>query len=122
MIRNTTDETNFRHKLLLTDRQVSKLCKPSEHNSCANINLSKTQFSIIMQLDGFLGRLLVYLMKFTSPLMKNVIKPLAKSVLTPLRLIASASATDVGIQKNTCFGNYNTDDFKGRNGRYCDNS
>ena len=33
------------------------------------------------------------------PLMKNVIKPLAKSVLIPLALTAGASAADVGIHK-----------------------
>ena len=31
--------------------------------------------------------------------MKNVLTPLAKSVLVPLGLIAAASATDVAIQK-----------------------
>ena len=31
--------------------------------------------------------------------MKNVIKPLAKSVLTPLGLTAAASAADAGIHK-----------------------
>ena len=33
------------------------------------------------------------------PLMKNVIKPLAKSVLIPLGLTAAASAADAGIHK-----------------------
>ena len=33
------------------------------------------------------------------PLMKNVIKPLAKSVLISLRLTAAASAADPGIHK-----------------------
>ena len=32
--------------------------------------------------------------------MKNVIKPLAKVVLIPVRLTAAASATDAGIHKN----------------------
>ena len=31
--------------------------------------------------------------------MKNVLKPLAKSVLVPLGLTATASVTDAGIQK-----------------------
>ena len=31
--------------------------------------------------------------------MKNVLKPLAKSVLIPLRLTAAASATDAAIHK-----------------------
>ena len=33
--------------------------------------------------------------------MKNVIKPLAKSVLIPLGLTAAASVADVGMQKKT---------------------
>ena len=32
--------------------------------------------------------------------MKNAIKPLAKNILTPLGLTATASAADVGIHKN----------------------
>ena len=36
--------------------------------------------------------------------MKKVLKPLAKSVLTPLGLIAAASATDAPIHKKKMFG------------------
>ena len=45
------------------------------------------------------GRFLGPLLKTGLPLMKNVIKPLAKSVLIPLGLTATASAVDVGIHK-----------------------
>ena len=48
---------------------------------------------------GFLGRLLGPLLKTGLPLIGNVLKPLAKSVLLPLGLTATASATDAGIQK-----------------------
>ena len=48
---------------------------------------------------GFLGRLLGPLLKTGLPLMGNVIKPLAKSVLIPLGLTAAASGTDVAIHK-----------------------
>ena len=48
---------------------------------------------------GFLGRFPGPLLKTRLPLMKNVIKPLAKSVLIPLGLTAAASAADPGIQK-----------------------
>ena len=37
------DETNFPHKLLLTDIQVSKICKAFANDSSANINISKIQ-------------------------------------------------------------------------------
>ena len=39
MIGNTNNETNFLYKLLLFDRQVSKLLKAFENNSLANIKL-----------------------------------------------------------------------------------
>ena len=38
-------------------------------------------------------------LKTGLPLIKNVIKPLAKSALIPLRLTAAASAVDAGIHK-----------------------
>ena len=47
----------------------------------------------------FLGRLLVPLLKTGIPLIKNVIKPLAKSVLMPLGLTTASSAADAGIHK-----------------------
>ena len=53
----------------------------------------------MIQSGGFLGRLLDPLLKTGLPLIKNVIKPLAKSVLTPLGLTAAASAADAGIHK-----------------------
>ena len=53
-----------------------------------------------MQSGGFLGRLLGPLLNTGLPLMKNVMQPLAKSVLIPLGLTTSASAADAGICKN----------------------
>ena len=41
------------------------------------------------------------------PLMKNVIKPLAKSVLIPLGLTAAASAADAGIHKKILGSGHN---------------
>ena len=41
----------------------------------------------------------VDLLKTSLPLIKNVIQPLAKSVLIPLGLTAAASAADAGIHK-----------------------
>ena len=46
-----------------------------------------------------LGRLLRPLLKTGLPLMKNKLKPLAKSVLIPLGLTTAASATDAAIHK-----------------------
>ena len=49
MIGNSRDETSFPHKLLLTNRQVSNLRKSFANNSSANMKLSKTQLSKIIQ-------------------------------------------------------------------------
>ena len=51
----------------------------------------------IGQSGGFLGRLVGPLLKTALPLIGNVLKPLAKSVLIPLGLTAAASATDAAI-------------------------
>ena len=56
---------------------------------------------------GFLGRLLGPLLKAGLPLMKNVLKPLAKSILIPLGLTAEALGRDVVIHKNV-FGSGTT--------------
>ena len=53
----------------------------------------------MIQSGGFLGRLLGPLPKTRLPLIKNVMKLLAKSVLIPLGLSAAASAADAGIHK-----------------------
>ena len=53
----------------------------------------------IGQSEGFLGRLLEPLLKIGLPLIGNVIKPLAKTVLILLGLKAAASATDAAIHK-----------------------
>ena len=95
------DETNFPHKLLLTNRQVANLRKAFANYLSTDIKLSKTQISKIIQSGGFFGRLLGPLLKTGLPLMKNVIKPLAKSVLIPLGLTAAVSAADAGIHKNS---------------------
>ena len=71
---------NLPHQLLLTTR------------------LSKAQINKIIQSGGFLSKLLGPLLK-TLPLIKNVIKPLAKKVLIPSGLTAAASATDAGTHK-----------------------
>ena len=52
-----------------------------------------------MQSGGFLGRLLGPILKTRLPLIKDVIKPLAKNVLIPLELTVAASAADAGIHK-----------------------
>ena len=99
MIGDSNDQANFPHKLLLTDRRVSNIRKAFANHSSADIKLSKTQLSNMIQSGGFLGRFLGPLLKTGLPLIKNVIKPLAKIVLIPLGLTAAASAADAGMYK-----------------------
>ena len=101
VVGDSNDEHNFSWKLL-TNTQVSKLHKAFANNSSANIKLSKTQLHKIGQSGGFLGRPLGPLLKTGLPLIGNVLKPLAKSVLIPLGLTAAASATDRVIHKKMC--------------------
>ena len=61
-------ETNFPHKLLFSNRQVSNLCKAFANHSSADIKLSKTQLSKMIQSGGLLGRLLGPLLKTRLPL------------------------------------------------------
>ena len=95
------NKTNFPHKLLLTSRQVTNICKAFANHSSADIKWSKTQLSKMIQSGGFLSRLLGPLLKTGLPLTKNEIKPLAKSVLIPLGLTAAASPADAGIHKKS---------------------
>ena len=64
------------------------------------MKLSITQLPKMIQLRGILSRLIRPLLKTGLRLIKNILKPLAKSVLIPSGLTAAASATDVVIQKN----------------------
>ena len=99
MIGNSSDNTNFPHELLLTDRQVANLRKAFTNQLSTDIKFSKAQLSKMIQSGGFLGKLLGPLLKTGLSSTKSVIKPLAKSVLIPLGLTAAASAADVGIHK-----------------------
>ena len=51
------------------------------------------------QAGVFLKKLLGPILKTGLPLIENVLKPLAKTVLIPLVLTAAASATDAAIHK-----------------------
>ena len=53
MIVNSDDETNFPHKLLLTNRQVANLRKAFANHTSTDAKLSKAQLTK-MQKGGFL--------------------------------------------------------------------
>ena len=88
VVGDSNDENSFPHKLLLTNEQASKLHKILANNFLANIKLSKTQLHK-------LGPLL----KTGLPLIENVLKPLAKSIVTQLGLTAAVSATNAATHK-----------------------
>ena len=93
------NEANVSHKLLITNRQVANFRKAFANYLSTDIKKLKNQLSKMIQSGGFLGRTISPLLKAGFPLIKNVIKPLAKSILIPLGLTAAASATDAGIHK-----------------------
>ena len=99
VVGDSNDERNLLHKLVLTNTKVSKLFKAFKNGSSTNIKLSKTQLHKIGQSEGFLDRLLGPLIKTGLPLIRNILKLLAKNVLIPLQLIAAASAADATIHK-----------------------
>ena len=63
----------------------------------------------MIESGAFLGKLLGPLLKTGLPLISNVIKPLAKSVLIPLGL--TASAADAGIHKKILGSDNNRHSF-----------
>ena len=107
MIGDSNDKTNFPHELLLTNTQVANLRKAFVNHLSTDIKLSKTQLYKMIQSRGFLGRLLGPLLKTGLPLIRNVIKPLAKNAFIPLGL--TAAAADAGTHKKVLgSGNNNT--------------
>ena len=71
LIGSSNDETYFPHKLLLTNTQVSKICKAFANGSSANIEFSKTQLSKMIQSGGFVGNFLDLLNLDKSLLLKS---------------------------------------------------
>ena len=70
---------NLPHELLLTTRPKTKVRNAFNNNTSSDLKLSRAQISKIVQSGGFLGRLLGPLLNTGLPLIKNVIKSLAKS-------------------------------------------
>ena len=58
------NETNFPHKLLLTNRQVANLRKAFANHLSTDIKLSKTQLSKMIKSGEFLGKLLGPLLNY----------------------------------------------------------
>ena len=77
---NIVGDSYDKNKLFLSNAQVLKLRKGFANGSSANIKLSKTWLHKIVQSGGSWSKLLGPLLKTGLPLMKNVLKSLAKSV------------------------------------------
>ena len=58
MIGNSDNDTSFSHKSLLTNKKPTNLCKPFANYLLADVKLSKTQLSKIIQSGRFFGSLL----------------------------------------------------------------
>ena len=93
---------------MLPNKKVANLRRAFAKHTSTNIKLSKNQLSKMIQSGGFLGRLLSPLLRTRLPLMKSIIKPIAKSVLVRLGLTAGASAADAGIHKKILGSGHNT--------------
>ena len=65
------NKTDFPHKILLANRQVSNLRKAFANHLSADIKLSITQLAKMIQSGGFLSRLLRPLLKTGLPLIKS---------------------------------------------------
>ena len=96
------NQTNFPHKLLLLLDKLQIFVKLLQINYQPISNYQK-----LNTIRSFLGRLLGSLLKTRLPLIKNVIKPLAKSLLILIGLTAAAAVADTGIHKKV-LGSGNT--------------
>ena len=106
-----------------TDRQVSQFRVAFANNSSVEVKLPKAEIFKVAKPVEFLGRLLSPLLKTGLPLMKNVPKYLARSLLVPLRLTAAVLTTTkcCYLKENSRLRN-NNDNFKQRNGIFHENS
>ena len=93
------NENNFPHRLLLSDGQDSKHRKAFANSLSTDIKLLKIQISKISQSGELLGRVLKPLLKTSLSFMKNVLNPLAKSVLIPLGLTVAVPTAVAGTHK-----------------------
>ena len=87
VVGESNDENNFQHKLLSTNTQVLRLHKAFANGSSANIKLSKIQLHKVGQSRGFLVR---PLLKTGLPLIRTILKLLAKTVLSSIRINSSS--------------------------------
>ena len=89
LIGNSNDETNFPHKWLLTDTEVSKIFKAFANGSSANVKFSKTQLFKIEQSGGFIPISSLFGSPTISKTPSEPRKPLIISYLKELKNIGA---------------------------------
>ena len=80
VIGDSNYETKFPHKLLLTDKQVFLLRIAFANGLSANIKLSKTQLSKMLQLWRFIAPISRFLVKNCEKLVRNIQPELVKKI------------------------------------------
>ena len=94
-----TNNNNLSHNYLSINRQVAGIFNSFASNSFKDIKLWKIHLPKMIQPGELVGRSHGPLMKVSLPLMKNVLTPLAKSVLILLWSTTVAPAADGWIYK-----------------------
>ena len=76
LIRSSNYKTNFPHKLLLTNTQVSKIRQGFTNGLSANVTFSKTQLPKIVQIGGSLfgPPILPEVSSLTDPIINSFLK------------------------------------------------
>ena len=98
IVDNSNNETNFPHKLLLTNRKILSRTKAFVNYKSFEIKLSKAQLTKIQK--GWFLKFLMPLLKSGLSLLKSVVKPLGILGLTAAAS-AAASTTDAAIKKKS---------------------
>ena len=98
MIESSNDETNFAHKLLLTETQVSKIHKAFANVSSANIKFSKTQLPKVIKSGKILADLIGAIPQAMFPAGKEALKN-GVSLAPKLAPALAGKATEYYINK-----------------------
>ena len=106
---DSNDETNFPHKFLLTNTQVSKIRKAFANGSSANIKLSKTKLSKKIHLGGFdpiepLGVLMnpaSILLKTVRKLRDSGVTLKNEEIKDIIKVISSLQNRGISLKENT---------------------
>ena len=99
MIGNIDDETNFSHKLLLTNEQVAILSKVFANYLSTVVKFSKSQLSEMVQLGGCLGSFVWCITKNLTKINGKYNYVIISKCINLIALTAAASVADEGMYK-----------------------